>query len=110
MLATHRLPSADEFLDRSSEIVGLGCKARCVDRSGRGSAKNRKWIRLGRAEQLAHRLEHADLIRRARAAPGQHESGAPAPRLRRGGVDARRRLRCAVRCSGGRVHLGSRPR
>src|SRR5262249_54442245 len=64
---------AEEPVHGDAEVVGEHRERGGVDRAGRSSAHDREGILLRVREHLPDRLEHADLVRRARAAPGQDE-------------------------------------
>ncbi len=71
----HVLPDLQEVAHAAREVVGVHRQRGGVDRAGRRAAQDRERVLLRVAEDVAHRLDHADLVGGARAASSQHQSG-----------------------------------
>src|SRR5450432_1960215 len=67
------LPHVDQPAHAAPEIRGVGGDGRGIDRSGGCSANNLKRTWAACRPHLGDRSQHADLVRGARTASGQHQ-------------------------------------
>src|SRR6185369_2829742 len=74
VVAVHVLPDFQEIAHAAAEIVGEHRQRGGVDRARRGAAEDRKRVPDRVAEDVAHRLDDADLIGGACAASSKYEA------------------------------------